>query len=250
MPANAGGVNAARHPCVIWETSASLNTTPDKKVYEISAWRLAVLWPFVALLKLWNATLRIEISDEDRALLGGLPGGILFLVWHNRLFAVSEMARRFRPHSVLHGMISASRDGAWLAAFFKAYGLAAVRGSSSRLGTEAAHGGVELLRSGKDLGITPDGPRGPVYTVKPGAFIVAKRAHARVVLMGIDVHSAWRVRSWDGFYVPKPFSRLRLRLQTFDVGPFEDRDEGAREIARALAAMNTDTLPAPVRKRA
>jgi lysophospholipid acyltransferase (LPLAT)-like uncharacterized protein len=84
-----------------------------------------------------------------------------------------------------------------------------VRGSSSRLGREAAKALVDVMRAGDDVGITPDGPRGPVYEMKPGALIVARRAQAAVVLVGMDFESSWRLPSWDGFHLsrsPSPAS--------------------------------------------
>jgi lysophospholipid acyltransferase (LPLAT)-like uncharacterized protein len=149
----------------------------------------------------------------------------------------------------MYGLISASRDGAWLAAFFSACGLRAVRGSSSRLGHEGAKALVDVLRSGNDAGITPDGPRGPAYEMKAGALVVARRAQRTVALTGVDYESSWRLRTWDGFHVPRPFSRLHLRLEVVEVDARGDRDETARRMGAILAAINPDRKPAPLRKR-
>ena len=90
-------------------------------------------------------------------------------------------------------------------------GLRATRGSSSRLGREAATALVEVQREGNDIGITPDGPRGPCYDFKPGAVIVPRRTGAPLLLVGGEFDPAWRMRSWDRFYLPVPFSRVRMR---------------------------------------
>ena len=63
-------------------------------------------------------------------------------------------------------------------------GVGTVRGSSSRLGREAATTLVETLRAGHDIGLTPDGPRGPRYELKPGGLIVARRTRAPLLLIG------------------------------------------------------------------
>jgi|CZKI01.1.fsa_nt_gi lysophospholipid acyltransferase (LPLAT)-like uncharacterized protein len=195
-------------------------------------------------------TLRMAFPAEDLRNITLLGEPIIFVLWHNRLFVAAELVRRFRGGHPLYGLVSASRDGAWLATFFSIAGLKAVRGSSSRLGREAATALVEELRDGNDVGITPDGPRGPVYEMKPGALIVARRARARVMLVGMDYESSWRLPSWDGFHVPKPFSRVHMRCVPVEAGALDDRDEAARQLGGRLAEINPDRKPAPVRRRA
>jgi lysophospholipid acyltransferase (LPLAT)-like uncharacterized protein len=195
-------------------------------------------------------SIRITVprQDVDDFMRHGEP--ILFVIWHNRLFMAAELFRRYRSGHPIHALISASRDGAWLAAFFSACGMRAVRGSSSRLGHDGARALIEVLRNGNDIGITPDGPRGPAYVMKPGALIVARRGGTMVVLVGIDFESSWRLPSWDGFHIPKPFSRMHLRIVISDPRPLEGREEGARRMGEALVAINPDRKPAPLRRQA
>lgn len=195
-------------------------------------------------------TVRFEMPAADLAVITNLDGPTLFILWHNRLFMTSEIFSRYRRGHPVHGLVSASSDGAWLAAYFSVVGMRAVRGSSSRMGREAASALVEVLRQGSDVGITPDGPRGPCYEMKPGAIIVARRARTRVVLVGMDFESSWRVSSWDGFHLPRPFSRVLMRFEPFPVEQLKDRDEAARLVHARLVEMNPDRKPAPVRRRA
>lgn len=208
------------------------------------------VWPAAACMRLWAMTIRMSIPGDDLKVITDSGQPTIFVLWHNRLFLVAEIVRRFRVGHPVHGLVSASKDGAWLAAYYSAAGLGAVRGSSSRLGREAAAALVATLRSGKDIGITPDGPRGPVYDMKPGATIVARRAQARVVLIGMDFESSWRLPSWDGFYLPMPFSRAHMRFVAVEPGELGDRDEATRMLGARLAAMSPDRRPAPVRKQA
>jgi len=208
------------------------------------------VWPLSALVRLWWRSLRVAVPEEDlrTICLQGEP--TIFILWHNRLFMAGDMARRFRGGHPLYCLISASNDGAWLTAFFSSVGLRSVRGSSSRHGREAASGLLEALGAGNDVGITPDGPRGPCYEMKPGALVVARRGQTRVVLIGIDFESSWRLASWDGFHIPKPFSRIRMRFEEARTDESGDRDAAARDWGRRLAEMNPDRVPAPVRRRA
>jgi lysophospholipid acyltransferase (LPLAT)-like uncharacterized protein len=115
-----------------------------------------------------------------------------------------------------------------------------VRGSSSRLGREAATALVEVLRAGHDIGITPDGPRGPCYDLKPGGVIVARRTRVPMLLVGGEFESAWRVRSWDRFYLPKPFSRVRMRCELMLPEQLADRDAALAQLRERMLAINPD----------
>jgi len=182
----------------------------------------------------------MEIGEEDRRCLEKSDEPVAFVLWHNRLFITAEIVRRFRKGRPMYALVSASRDGAWLEAFFSAAGMHTVRGSSSRLGREAVTALVGELRAGNDVGITPDGPRGPVYELKPGALIVARRAQSPVMLFGAEFKSAWRLDSWDGFYLPKPFSRVRLRCVKIAAAELSDREEAARGLCARLIKLNPD----------
>jgi hypothetical protein len=250
VPAKPAFVNAARQARVICETSAALNTPPERHLHRLALWRRAAVWPLAVVSRLWSSTLRISISAEDLRSVNQAGQPTLYILWHNRLFVAPEMVRRFRVGRPIYALISASRDGAWLSAYFSFAGLKAVRGSSSRLGREAATALVEELRAGNDVGITPDGPRGPAYELKPGALIVARRARTRVMLIGLDFESSWRLPSWDGFHLPKPFSRVHMRCVAVGSDLLRDRGEAARELGARLAEINPDRKPAPVRRRA
>jgi lysophospholipid acyltransferase (LPLAT)-like uncharacterized protein len=58
--------------------------------------------------------------------------------------------------------------------------------------------------------ITPDGPRGPAYELGPGIVFLAQKAGAAVVPINMEYSSFWRVNSWDGFILPRPFAKVRV----------------------------------------
>lgn len=192
------------------------------------------------LLRLWGMTLRFEVAPEDRKNVSKRDVPVAFVVWHNRLFLTPEIFRRYRRGRPLVALISASGDGAWLTAFFSLVGMRAARGSSSRLGREAATALVDAQRAGYDIGITPDGPRGPCYEVKPGAVIVPRRTGAPLLLIGGEFSSAWQLRSWDRFYLPKPFSRVRLRCELITIDQLADREHGIALLQERMRTLNPD----------
>ncbi len=209
-------------------------------MHEISGWRRILLWPLGLVVRLWGMSLRFETSPEDLRIYSKKDEPVAMVLWHNRLFLAAEIVRRFRGGRPAYALVSASQDGAWLTAFFSLAGLRTVRGSSSRLGREAATALVDTLRAGHDIGITPDGPRGPCYDVKPGAVIVARRTRAPLLLIGGEFESAWRLRSWDRFYIPKPFSRVCMRSELLLPEQLADRDAGLDLLRQRLAALNPD----------
>lgn len=210
-------------------------------MHAVSGWRRVLLWPLVRLVRLWGMTLRFEMTPEAVRNCSKCDVPVAFVLWHNRLFLATEIHRRFRPQRPLHALISASKDGALLTAFFAmAGGLQAVRGSSSNFGREAASALVEIQRAGHDIGITPDGPRGPCYELKPGAVIVPRRTHAPVLLIGGEFESAWRLKSWDRFYLPRPFSRVRVRCELIENEKLADRDAAVALLRERLLALNPD----------
>ncbi len=215
------------------------STTPVE-AHAIAGWRKALLWPFGLLLRLWGRSLRFETDPEDLRRYQKKDEPVSIVLWHNRLFLSAEIVRRFRQGRPAYALVSASQDGAWLSAFFSLVGMRTVRGSSSRLGREAAMALVGVLREGYDIGITPDGPRGPCYEVKPGALIVARRARTPLLLVGAEFTSVWRLKSWDRFYLPKPFSRVRMRSALIPVEALSDRDAAAESLQAQLRTLNPD----------
>lgn len=165
---------------------------------------------------------------------------VAIVLWHNRLFLAAEIVRRYRQGRPAYALVSASKDGAWLTAFFSLAGMRTVRGSSSRLGREAATALVDVLKAGFDVGITPDGPRGPIYELKPGSIIVARRTKAPMLLVGAEFESAWQLNSWDRFVIPKPFSRVRMRCEIIGNEQLTDRDGAAKLIEARLHELNPD----------
>jgi lysophospholipid acyltransferase (LPLAT)-like uncharacterized protein len=213
---------------------------PPRRIHEIAGWRRVLLWPLAVLLRLWGRSLRFETAPDDFTRYTKNDEPVAIVLWHNRLFLAAEIVRRFRRGRPAYALVSASQDGAWLTAFFALVGMETVRGSSSRYGREAASALVAVLRAGHDVGITPDGPRGPCYEVKPGGVMVARRTGAPLLLVGAEFGSAWRLRSWDRFYVPWPFSRVRMRCEIIAVDQLADREAGIARLRERLLALNPD----------
>jgi lysophospholipid acyltransferase (LPLAT)-like uncharacterized protein len=162
------------------------------------------------LLRLWEKTLRYGVDDRGDILARSPDAAAIGAVWHNRLLMMPLVLRRFLSHRKGVALISASRDGAYIAELVQRIGFDVVRGSSSRQGATAMLQMAEVLASGRDVVIAPDGPRGPVYELGPGIVLLAQKSGAPVFPAHLEYSSCWRVKSWDRFILPRPFSKVRV----------------------------------------
>ncbi len=216
---------------------------PALQIHGLAGWRSAAVWPLAALVRLWGRSLRFEVAPEDLRNVTKRDEPVAFIVWHNRLFIVAEVFRRFRHGRPIYSLVSASRDGAWLDAFFSQVGMRTVRGSSHNLGREAVGALIAKLHEGADIGVTPDGPRGPCYEFKPGALVVTRRAGVPALLVGGEFNSARRLGSWDRFYLPRPFSSVRIRCRIVPADELRSPAMTAEELQRRMQAINPDGQP-------
>jgi len=224
-------------------TAANNSAAAETSAVRISGWQRLLVWPLGVIARLWTATLRFEMSPESLRALTKRDAPMAFILWHNRLFIAGEIFKRYRAGKTLYALVSASKDGAWLAAFFDMVGIKCVRGSSSFNARESARLLINVLNEGHDIGITPDGPRGPLYDFKGGGMIVARRARAAVLLFGAQFAGAWRLRSWDRFYLPRPFSRVRVRCRAVSPGELAGRALSLEAMGASLRELNPDSEP-------
>jgi lysophospholipid acyltransferase (LPLAT)-like uncharacterized protein len=172
-----------------------------------------MLFPVVMIIRVWLMSLRIHIPPETLQAYRAEKPGRMVLFWHNRLLISAELQRRHNKQTRINGLVSASKDGAWLSAFFRMMGVGAIRGSSSWRGGQALVELSRALAAGEDVAITPDGPRGPCYDMKTGPALLVQKTGCSLFLMGVRYYNARRLGSWDGFYLPMPFSRVDLTME-------------------------------------
>jgi len=154
-----------------------------------------------------GVTLRYRDICEPGAIPGyDIPPPGVYAFWHRCLLAG---AWRFRKYG-LTILISRSFDGELIARTVERLGFVAVRGSSSRDGTVGLRSLHRAYLAGNYCAITADGPRGPALVAKPGVVHLAQLLDTSVSTCYIHPHSAWQLRSWDGFLIPKPFSRVTI----------------------------------------
>lgn len=193
-------------------------------------------------------TVRFRIRDPHGFLQRKDTGPMIFCFWHNRLSLCVELYFKFRRQQFLTpgvaGLVSASRDGALLAAVFERFGVQAVRGSSSRRGAQALRELATWAERGCDIAITPDGPRGPRYVLAEGATGLAQIT--RLPVLPVSYFLKWKIQlpSWDGFQIPLPFSLCEVSVgKMFQVPPEisdVEREELRKQLEAELRAITRD----------
>ena len=173
---------------------------------------LALSWS----IRTVNRTLRYESREALHQWRQVNDSPVIFCLWHNRLFLCPMLYRRLKADSRtsrrMAVMVSTSRDGALLSEIFNAFRIHPVRGSTSRLGSRALRELVGLAREGWDIGITPDGPRGPRYQIQQGIVALAQLTELPIVPISYELSGKWTTHSWDRFQIPRPFSRCHIRI--------------------------------------
>jgi lysophospholipid acyltransferase (LPLAT)-like uncharacterized protein len=193
-------------------------------------------------------TLRYQWNDRSGYFTGAPAGPAIYVVWHNRLalcmIAYWNYAHKRSRTPGLAALVSASKDGAFLSGVLDCFGVAPVRGSSSRRGAQALLELTSWAERGYDLAITPDGPRGPRYVVQDGVTALAQITGLPIV--PCSYHLSWkiRVKSWDQFQIPLPFSRCEIIFEKPVRVPREatdaDREELRQRLESSLRGMSRD----------
>ena len=178
-------------------------------------------WAGFLAIRLIGPTLRFKVTIEE----GGPPEPLLvpavYAFWHRCVFPAAWFFRN-RQIGV---MTSRSKDGEYIARIIEKFGFVPVRGSSSRGAVRALLGMAKVIEAGQVAAFTIDGPRGPMYVAKPGPVVLARQTEKPIVVFHIALEKAWRLRTWDRFMIPKPFSRAHLVVsRLMHVPPDADSD--------------------------
>ncbi len=176
-------------------------------------------WVLIWLVN-WTVRFRVEgwetIEEFQRR---GQP--VILSFWHNQIFSATYFWR-FRRIVV---MTSSHFDGEYIARIIHLFGYGSARGSSSRGAIRALLQLQRRLAEGRDVAFTIDGPRGPVYRVKPGPVWLSRKTQLPIVCFHIQPRKYWQLKSWDGFRIPKPFSEALVKIGQPLIPPPDGDDE-------------------------
>ncbi|MFT5852933.1 MAG: lysophospholipid acyltransferase (LPLAT)-like uncharacterized protein [Verrucomicrobiales bacterium] len=153
-------------------------------------------------------TLRFRVDDRAGILKDPPSGSLIWAFWHNRVFSLPYVYRKFLPTRQGAVLTSPSGDGEIIAQVMRNFGVDAVRGSSNKRAAAALRELVSWVKQENDIVITPDGPRGPRYQLQPGIIKVAQLTKTPVFPVHVRYSKCFRLKSWDAFMIPWPFSRV------------------------------------------
>lgn len=205
----------------------------------LQSWRPYLLGKIAKwVLKILVSTCRIETKGLELFHEQAKKGAVLLMLWHNRLIPIPEFFWKKAPQYSYAAFISQSRDGEILATLADNYSFAkAIRvphdGRAKSLKRLSDH-----LRTHKDIIlVTPDGPRGPRYKVKPGIAFASKETNTPIIPLSWCANRFWQLRSWDKMIIPKPFSTL-----TFIFGKVqeEEREKELSHLEKTLIEVDRE----------
>lgn len=186
----------------------------------------------------WMRTLDFQGAYYDTTVDPGrddFRGPVIMLLWHEYLLFPFYL----RGHTNTAILVSQHRDAEWLNQAARHSGFRVIRGSTNRGGTAALREIVDVGKSNMNVAITPDGPRGPRRTLAAGPIFLASRLGIPLVACGMGYDRPWRLKTWDRFAIPRPFSRARgIASPRLEIPPKLDRDGIEYYRARTESLLN------------
>lgn len=105
-------------------------------------------------------------------------------------------------------------DGRILGKLIQFFGFDTINGSTNKEATSALRAIIADLKSGTNIVITPDGPRGPAKQINSSMAKLAYKYNYKLIATSCVPENCFRLNSWDKMMVPKPFSKVRVKFST------------------------------------
>ncbi len=200
----------------------------DRGLSLIAGLAAAYMW-FVHRTTRWTV-----LGEDGPQALARAGRSCIVCFWHQRIFMMAPIWARRSP---IHMLISAHRDGRLISKTVARFGIDTIVGSTNRGAAAALREMLDHMKRGINIGVTPDGPRGPARKAAPGIAIAAWMGKAPVVLMAYSTHGKF-LGSWDRFLVPYPFGRGAMIWEVVEPPSAKSElDAFARHIETRLDAI-------------
>ncbi len=143
------------------------------------------------------------------------------VTWHGELFMSPQAYRHIHKKHPASAIISSHFDGSLIAGTLSWLKIRPLRGSSKKGATQVLKQAFKSIKSGEEVLITPDGPRGPRHSMSDGAIGIALKSKLPIFVMNFKAKSYWQVNSWDKFVIPKPFTKVDFYMQSISLEGLE-----------------------------
>jgi len=141
--------------------------------------------------------------------------------WHGELLMSPQAYRKIHKKHPASAIISSHFDGSLIASTLKMLGIRSLRGSSRNGARQVLLQAFKSIKSGEEVLITPDGPRGPRHHMSDGAIGIALKSKLPIFVMNYRAEKYWQLKSWDKFVIPKPFTKVDFYLQSISLEGME-----------------------------
>ena len=203
--------------------------------------RHLLCWLIAQAIRLVHATSRWQaIGGEIPKPFWDEGKPFILAFWHGRLM-MAPMA--WRRGASMNMLISGHSDGRIIADAIEHFGLGSIKGSKSKGGTAALRAMLRALGDGENIGVTPDGPRGPAMRASPGIVAAARMTGAPILPLTYATSHRHVLGTWDRFHIALPFSR-GVFIWGEPIRVARDADAAAQEAARLLLEERLNALTA------
>ncbi|GAB6065834.1 lysophospholipid acyltransferase family protein [Aquifex pyrophilus] len=199
---------------------------------------ILLLIPLIALfIRILGRTIRWKRRYEFRK-----DRGKIYALWHGHALGLAL----FGMDRNIVVLVSRFRDGEIAARLLKHLGFEVVRGSteegkSHKGGRTATKKLIELLKEGKNVAITVDGPKGPPFKVKKGVVYLAQKTGRGIIPVCVKFDEYVKLNTWDRLIIPKPFTRGEVVIgEELFVPPTEDLEGARKRLEEILNRLSSD----------
>mgnify|MGYP003867161061 CR=1 FL=1 len=160
------------------------------------------------LITLTNKTIDLKVIGKTKTNQIEENTPVLYAFWHGYMW-IPVYYYRNRQYFALSSL---SQDGEYMTKILQRFGWQVIRGSSTRGGSKSVLKLYKKLLKGNTTVLTPDGPTGPIYKVKPGIIYLQEKSEGEIIPLGIAIDKKIEANSWDKFNIPLPFSKVVLKI--------------------------------------
>lgn len=168
--------------------------------------------------------------------------------WHGEFLMLPFLYRYLNTHQKafkqrskgFYLMASHHFDAELMVTLCRYFGFQILRGSSSRGGLKVLIESIQLLKNGCDIGMAPDGPKGPYHSIADGVVAMSQKTGVPIVPLRVKYSAYWELKTWDKFKIPKPFGTIDFyAIEGFSVDPKMPLQEAKEKLLAYMDSVDT-----------